>query len=594
MTVYNAPVEEINFLLANVMSMDEISQLPGFEEATPDMVEAILTEAGRFFSDVVAPTNQLADEQGSRVENRAVVTAPVLDGIYQQLAEAGWCSLSDDPQYGGQGMPSVLGVAVREMTQSANLAFSLCPMLTEGVITAISKYGSDAQKDLYLPKLISGEWTGTMNLTESQAGSDLAAVRSKAVPEGDHYRISGEKIFITWGDHQYTDNMVHLVLARTPDAPEGVRGISLFIVPKFVLNDDGAIGERNDVYPASVEHKLGIHASPTCVLSFGADEGAVGYLIGEENEGLKYMFAMMNHARLGVGLQGVSISERAYQQAVDYARERVQGAVPGDSKATIIKHPDVRRMLMHMRALTEGGRALAYSAMSHEDRAMKTEDADQAAYHHRRVELLTPLVKGWCTEIGMEVTSIGVQVHGGMGFIEETGAAQHMRDARILPIYEGTNGIQAMDLVGRKFLRDGGSSAKELLTELAGTVAELKAADNDKLTIIAQALESSLAACQQTAEFIGANAADDWTTPGSAAYNFLMLMGTTVAGSLMAEAALAAVKLNEAGEGNRSFNDAKLITATFFAQQIMPRNIAYAAAACSGSGATMALDEEAF
>ena len=594
MTVYNAPVDDMNFLLNNVLGMNKIAQLPDYCDATPDIVEAIISEAGRFFSEVVAPTNRSSDEQGSRVENRAVVTAPALDGIYQQIVEAGWFSVSGDTQYGGQGMPQLLGSVVQEISQTANLGFSLCSMLTQGVVTAISKYGSDKQKDIYLPKLISGEWAGTMNLTESQAGSDLAAVRTRAFPEGDHYRISGEKIFITWGDQQFTDNIIHLVLARTPDAPEGVKGLSLFVVPKFMINEDGSLGERNDVYPVSVEHKLGIHASPTCVLSFGEDQGAVGYLVGNENEGLKYMFAMMNHARLAVGMQGVAISERAYQQAVDYAKERVQGAAPGEPIATIIKHPDVRRMLMQMRALTEGGRALAYWAMAHEDYAVKSDDAEQKAFHHARVELLTPLVKGWCTEVGMEVTSLGVQVHGGMGFIEETGAAQHMRDARILPIYEGTNGIQSMDLVGRKFLRDGGKSVTALLDELAAVAAELKAEANDKLGIIAGALEASLASCQKTTGFITANATDDWAVPGSAAYNFLMLMGTTVAAGLLARSALAAVQLNAAGEGNLSFNNAKLVTATFFAEQIMPRNQAYAAAAVSGSESIMALAEDMF
>ncbi|MDX2349405.1 MAG: acyl-CoA dehydrogenase family protein, partial [Porticoccus sp.] len=463
MTVYNAPVDDMKFLLNNVLDMESIAQLPGYEEATPDMVDAIIEEAARFFGEVLAPTNQPADSQGSRLEGGKVITAPALDGIYQQIVEAGWPGLTGDVNYGGQGLPALLAVAVDEMSQSANMAFSLCPMLTKGVVTALSLYGSDEQKQTYLNNLVSGTWAGTMNLTEPQAGSDLAAVRTKAVPTGDHYLLSGQKIFITWGDHDYTDNIIHLVLARTPDAPEGVKGISLFVVPKFMINDDGSAGERNDVHCVGVEHKLGIHASPTCSLSFGDNGGAVGYLVGEENQGLVYMFAMMNEARLAVGLQGVSISERAYQQAVAFAKDRVQGSVPGNKKAAIIHHPDVRRMLMLMRSLTEAGRALAYLSFAHEDYVHKLEDEEQVAFHQRRVDLLTPLVKGWCTEIGMEVTSLGVQVHGGMGFVEETGAAQHMRDARILPIYEGTNGIQALDLVGRKLARDKGQSAMELL-----------------------------------------------------------------------------------------------------------------------------------
>ncbi|WP_461518132.1 acyl-CoA dehydrogenase [Porticoccus sp.] len=591
MTVYKAPVDDMTFLMNQVLGMDEIAQLPGFEEATPDMVDAILSEAARFFGEVVAPTNQLADGQGSKLDGTKVITAPALDGIYQQMTEAGWTSLTGDVNYGGQGMPMLLSVAVDEMSQSANMSFGLCPMLTKGVVTALSIYGDDAQKDLYLPKLISGEWAGTMNLTEPQAGSDLAAVRTKAVPEDDHYLLSGQKIFITWGDHEYTDNIIHLVLARTPDAPEGVKGISLFVVPKFLINEDGSSGERNDVYCVGLEHKMGIHASPTCALSFGDNGGAVGYLVGEENQGLVYMFAMMNEARLAVGLQGVSISERAYQQAVAYAKDRVQGSAPGEPKATIIHHPDVRRMLMQMRALTEGARALAYCSMAHEDRVHKLADLEQADYHRRRVDILTPLVKGWCTEIGMEVTSLGVQVHGGMGFVEETGAAQYMRDARILPIYEGTNGIQAMDLVGRKIARDKGVSATELMKDLAPVVAAANGAD---LSVIADALDTSLGACQQAVETLFANAREDWAAPGAAAYNLLMLMGTTVAGALLAKSAIAAVQLNAAGDGNQTFNNSKISTATFFAEQIMPRNQAYLAAIKAGSASVMALDIDAF
>ena len=545
--------------------------------------------AARFYGEVLAPTNQVADFQGSRLKGDKVITAPALDGIYQQIVDAGWPGLTGDVNYGGQGLPALLAVAVDEMSQSANMAFSLCPMLTKGVVTALSLYGSDDQKEIYLNNLVSGTWTGTMNLTEPQAGSDLAAVRTKAVPNGDHYLVSGQKIFITWGDHDYTDNIIHLVLARTPDAPEGVKGISLFVVPKFLINEDGSAGERNDIHCVGVEHKLGIHASPTCSLSFGDNGGAVGYLVGEENQGLVYMFAMMNEARLAVGLQGVSISERAYQQAVEFAKDRVQGSVPGNKKAAIIHHPDVRRMLMLMRSLTQAARALAYLSFAHEDYVHKLEDEDQIAYHQRRVDLLTPLVKGWCTEISMEVTSLGVQVHGGMGFVEETGAAQHMRDARILPIYEGTNGIQALDLVGRKLARDKGQSAIELLGELNQVVDDARTAGLD---VIADSLASSLAACQEAAQILLAG--EDWTTPSSAAYNMLMLMGTTVAGAMLSKSAVAATNLNAAGEGNTSFNNNKIITAKFFSQHVMPRNSGYLEAVKAGSESVMALDVEGF
>lgn len=593
MTIYNAPTDEINFVLNEVLGMQAIAQLPGFEDATPDMVDAIVGEAARFFGEVLAPSNQVADQQGSSLDGTTVITAPALDGIYQQIVDAGWPSLAGDPNYGGQGLPQLLSFAVDEMSQSANMGFSLCPLLTRGVITALAKHGSEEQKSSILPKLISGEWTGTMNLTEPQAGTDLAAVRAKAEPNGDHYLISGQKIFITWGDHEYTDNIIHLVLARTPDAPEGVKGISLFIVPKFIVNEDQSSGDRNDVYCVGVEHKLGIHSSPTCSLAFGDNGGAVGYMVGDEGQGLVYMFSMMNHARLSVGLQGVAVSERAYQQAASFAKERVQGSTPGKRSATIINHPDVRRMLMQMRSMTEAARALTYSSMAHEDTANKTTDAEASAYHHRRVDLLTPLVKGWCTESAMEITSLGVQIHGGMGFIEETGAAQHMRDARILPIYEGTNGVQALDLVGRKIGADKGRAAFELIEQWSETLEEVRAA-GEQLSPISLALHDGIEASKTSIETLFANTADDWSAPGSASYNILMLMGTTAAGALMAKSAVAAARLTASGEGNVDFNSNKITTAIFFSQHIMPRTGAYLAAANAGSEAIMAMDESAF
>jgi alkylation response protein AidB-like acyl-CoA dehydrogenase len=593
MTIYNAPTNEINFVLNEVLGMQVIAQLPGFEDATPDMVDAIVSEAARFFGEVLAPSNKVADQQGTRLDGTTVITAPALDGIYQQIVDAGWPSLAGDPNYGGQGLPQLLSFAVDEMSQSANMGFSLCALLTRGVITALAKHGSEEQKSNILPKLISGEWTGTMNLTEPQAGSDLAAVRTKAEPSGDHYLISGQKIYITWGDHEYTDNIIHLVLARTPNAPDGVKGISLFIVPKFLFNEDQSPGDRNDVYCVGLEHKLGIHSSPTCSLAFGDNGGAVGYMVGEENQGLVYMFSMMNHARLSVGLQGVAVSERAYQQAAAFAKDRVQGSAPGKRSATIINHPDVRRMLMQMRSMTEAARVLTYSSMAHEDIADKTTDAETATYHHRRVNLLTPLVKGWCTEISMEITSLGVQIHGGMGFIEETGAAQHMRDARILPIYEGTNGIQALDLVGRKIGADQGLAAFELIEQWSETLEEVRAA-GEPLSPIAVALQEGIEACKTSIEALLANTANDWSAPGSAAYNILMLMGTTAAGALMAKSAVAATRLTASGEGNTDFNGSKITTAVFFSQHIMPRNGAYLAAANAGSETIMALDESAF
>ncbi len=516
MTVYRAPTADMTFLLNHVLAMDEIAKLPGFEDATPDMVDAILTEAARFFGEVVAPTNQPADAQGTRLDGTTVLTAPVLDGIYQQMLAAGWMGLAADVDFGGQGMPGVLSIAVDEMSQSANMAFGLCPMLTKGVVTALSIYGSDEQKAFYLPRLISGEWSGTMNLTESQAGSDLAAVRTKATPNGDHYLLSGQKIFITWGDHEYTDNIIHLVLARTPDAPTGVKGISLFLVPKYQFKDDGTRGERNDVYCVGLEHKMGIHASPTCTLAFGDNGGAVGYLIGEENQGLVYMFAMMNEARLAVGLQGVAVSERAYQQAVAFAKERIQGAIPGKNGVAIIHHPDVRRMLMQMRALTEGARAMAYSALAHEDRAHKLEDQEQSRYHQRR-------------ELSKDLHPV------------------------------------------------------------------LREAGNADLPVIAESLSASLADLKEAVEVLLASAADEnWAASGAMAHNLLMLMGTCVAGAMLAKSAVAASKLQKADSGNPLFNSSKLTTANFFAEHVLPRTASYLAAVKAGSDSVMALDIDAF
>ncbi|MEJ6612791.1 MAG: acyl-CoA dehydrogenase [Porticoccus sp.] len=591
MTTYSAPLDDIKFLLNNVLEMPSISKLPGFEDATPDMVDAILNEAARFYGEVLAPTNKLADSQGSRLDGDRVVTAPALDGIYKQIVNAGWPGLTGSRDFGGQGLPMLLSVAVDEMSQSANMAFSLCPMLTKGVVTALNIYGSSDQKKMYLSNLISGAWSGTMNLTEPQAGSDLSAVKTKATLNGDHYLLSGQKIYITWGDHDFTDNIIHLVLARTPGAPEGVKGISLFIVPKFLINDNGEAGERNDVRCVGIEHKLGIHASPTCTLSFGEKDGAIGYLIGDENQGLVYMFAMMNEARLAVGLQGISVSERAYQQAVYFAKERVQGSTPDNKNTTIIHHPDVRRMLMTMRALIESGRALTYSAFMHEDYMHKSDNKERKTYHQRRIDLLTPLVKGWCTENSVEITSLGLQIHGGMGFIEETGAAQHMRDARILPIYEGTNGIQALDLVGRKLSRDKGKAAIELLEDLSLIVRDSRVA---KLEVLANSLEASLAACKEAITILLTEGKQDWTIPCASAFNVMMLMGGTAAGAMLAKSAIVASNLNDKSSGNAIFNKNKILTAIFYAEQVMPRNTAYLEAIRAGSKSIMALDVKYF
>ena len=594
MSDYQAPLQDIQFLLQEVLGLSEIAQLPGYEQATDDIVDAVLSEGGRFFGEVIAPTNWDADQAGSKVVDKKVVAAPGLKEAYTAMVQGGWPGLAGNPEYGGQGMPHLLGCALDEMCQSANLAFSLCPLLGKGVIAALEHYGSEEQKQFYLPKLISGEWAGTMNLTEPQAGTDLAAIRTKAVPNGDHYLISGQKIFITWGDHDFTDNIIHLVLARTPDAPEGVKGISLFIVPKNLHDDEGNSTGANDMYPVSVEHKMGIHASPTCVLSYGDNGGAVGYLVGEENQGLKYMFAMMNHARLSVGLQGVSLGERAYQLARDYARDRVQGETIGvEGRVAIIKHPDVRRMLMLMRSQIEAGRALAYEASAQVDKSLRDPDSKKAAFHQRRVDLLTPLVKGWCTEMAQEVTSLGVQIHGGMGFVEETGAAQHQRDARILPIYEGTNGIQALDLIGRKLLKDQGKALQELAAEFQKTLAKVEAAGKP-LKAIHSGLGQALYASDKSIRHIFTNVMADWSFPGAVSFNLMMLLGTTAAGAMLAESALAAQQKLEAGEGDQQLYQNKLVTARFFAEQVLPRTLGYMQAIISGHEATMELEEDQF
>ena len=567
MTVYKVPQQELQFVLEHLVNYSELCTLPGFEESGQDMVAAILPEAAKFFEQVVAPTNWPSNTQPAYLESDRVITSPALDGVYQQMVEAGWCSLSGATKYGGAGFPGVIDAVVQEMLQSANVGFSLLPTLTRGVIRALNSYGSEQQKDQYLEKLISGVWSGTMNLTESQAGSDLSAVKTKAIPADDHYLISGQKIYITWGDHEQAENIIHLVLARLPDAPEGNEGISLFLVPKYTINDDGSLGSQNDVKAVGVEHKLGIHSSPTCTLAFGDNGGAIGYLVGPKNQGLMCMFSMMNHARLAVGHQGVSVSERAYQQAVEYASQRVQGAVQGiEGRAPIIHHPDVVRMLAQMRALTEGGRAMSLYAMTAEDRSTHHQDQQTRELCSQRVEIMTPLVKGWCTEMAMETTSLGVQVHGGMGFIEETGAAQHMRDARILPIYEGTNGIQALDFIGRKCLRDKGSGLQQLITEMTQTVDDCDIESKSIKTLL-DCLINTIDQCQLALEHI-------LQAPHKAsfvAYQFMMLFGNSIAYWQLVILACAAQRKIQTGDTDQ-FLRQKIATTQFYSAQILPRN----------------------
>ena len=590
---YVAPIKELQFVLTELADIGSVARHPGFEEATSDMVEAILEEAGRYASEILEPLNRTGDQQGTRLENDRVVSPEGFAEAYRQFVVSGWQGLNQSTEYDGQGLPFLVQCAVAEIWNSANISFALCPMLTAGAIEAISAHGSDSLKQTYLPKMVSGEWTGTMNLTEPQAGSDLSAVRAKAEPEGDHYRISGQKIFITWGDHEMSENIVHLVLARLPGAPEGVKGISLFLVPKYLVKDDGSPGERNDVKVVSLEHKLGIHASPTCLMSFGDGGGAIGYLLGEKHRGLACMFTMMNHARLEVGVEGVGLSERAYQQAVSYARERIQGYAPGHKgRVAIIHHADVRRMLLQMRALTAAGRAIACVTSAVHDHAHHAGDDAVRQSEQRRLDLLTPVVKAWCTETAQEVTSLGVQVHGGMGFIEETGAAQYLRDARITTIYEGTTGIQASDLIGRKILRDRGAEIGALLTGMQQFEVELLAMEGSGFEIMKRGFSEALQALSDAVDWVLANA-EQPDMAGSVAVNFLMLMGTTLGGWLLTKGAIAAQRYIDDGSTD-GFYRSKIDVANFYAAQILPRSISYGAAVRSGANNIMAMPAGAF
>lgn len=541
MTAYHAPVEEMMQVMTEICELESLSRLPGYEDATPDLVAAVLEEAGKLGTDVLDPINTVGDQQGCALENGVVRTPPGFKEAYTQFIEGGWNAVPFEPEFGGQGLPWLVATGTAEIWHGANMAFALCPMLTVGAVELLTIHGSQELKDIYLENMISGVWPGTMNLTEPQAGSDLAQVKAKAVKDGDAYRISGQKIFITYGEHDFSDNIVHMVLARTPDAPEGIKGISLFVVPKFLINDDGSLGERNDLRCGSLEHKLGIHASPTAVMLFGENDGAVGYLVGEENRGIEYMFTMMNNARLSVGLQGVAIAERAYQRARAFADERVQGRGPkgGKESVAIINHPDVRRMLLSMRAQTEAARTLTYWVASRLDLAKRHPEAETAKKAQRYVDLLTPIVKAWSTDIGVDVANTGVQVHGGMGFIEETGAAQHLRDARIAPIYEGTNGIQAIDLAGRKVAREGGETMKELIREIRASV--------DAMGHPHARLINAIDQLERATDWIVETYAEKPVTALAGAVPYLRLAGIAIGGWLV-------VRLYEAANANEAAN----------------------------------------
>ena len=590
MSGFSAPLRDMEFVFTELAGLDPILSLLGSEDYSRELVSSVMAEAGRIAEDIIAPLNHSGDKQGAKLENGVVRVADGWQEAYDTLVEGNWLGLPFPEEHGGMGLPWLVNAATAELWASANTAFALSTILTQGATHAIISCGSEEQKAKYLPKMMSGAWTGTMVLTEAGAGSDLAAIRTKAVKEGDHYRLTGQKIFITYGDHEMTPNIIHMVLARTPDAPPGVKGISLFIVPKYLVNDDGSLGSRNDLRPVSLEHKLGIHASPTAVMSYGDQGGAIAYLVGEEGRGLEYMFIMMNNARLNVGLQGVAIAERAYQQALGYARERIQGKAIGKTeRGPIIDHPDVRRLLFTMKARVEAMRALAYveaAALDHAEHG--------SAESQLLADFLNPIVKGWCTETGIQVASAGVQVHGGMGFIEETGAAQHYRDVRITAIYEGTTAIQANDLINRKIGKDQGAVAKKVLAEVGSLAAALKSETSLELSAIGRAMEEARDVASSAVDYVLKAASEDPRLPAAASVPLLMLLGTVLGGHQMARAAqISARKLKE-GSGHKDFFTAKLATAHHYALHVLPEALALSRTVTEGSKTVMALDSALF
>jgi 3-(methylthio)propanoyl-CoA dehydrogenase len=581
--MYRAPIRELRFVLDELLGAANLSVYPALADYSSEMAESILGEAARFAEEVLEPINQSGDREGARWTPAGVVTPKGFAAAYRQFVEAGWPQLGADPKYGGQAVPQALGAAVRELWGAANLSFKLCPMLTQGAVEALDLCGSTPQKELFLPKMVRGEWTGTMDLTEPQAGSDLAQIRTRAVPDGENFRLFGQKIFITWGDHDCADNIIHMVLARIEGAPAGVKGVSLFIVPKVLVNADGTLGERNEVRCVSIEHKLGIHASPTCMLAFGDTRGAVGYLIGKANRGLEYMFVMMNAARLSVGIEGYAVAERAFQRAAEWARSRVQGrphAAPAGAPATIVHHPDVKRMLLTMKSCIQAMRALGIYAALELDIAELDPDGQRRLHAQARVDLLIPIVKGWCTELGNELASTGVQIHGGMGFIEETGAAQYMRDLRITTIYEGTTGIQANDLIGRKLGRDRGAAMNALILEMHAELEALEGSDAVMRTIKHASIEAVERLREATDAILEAFSAGQERAL-AVAVPYLNLCGFVTGGWLLAKSA--AIALARRAGAERDFYEAKIATARFYAQQVLPRALALARIVQSGA-----------
>ncbi|RLJ65157.1 acyl-CoA dehydrogenase [Sulfurisoma sediminicola] len=596
MAEYLAPLRDMAFVLHEIAGLGRVAQLPGCEEASADVVEAILAEAARFAGAVLSPLNRVGDRAGTRCHDGVVTMPPGFGEAYRQFIDGGWNGLGCDPAHGGQGLPGLVSAAVQEMWKSANMAFSLCSMLTLGAAEALERFGSAEQKAMFLPKLVAGSWTGTMNITEPQAGSDLGAIRCRAEPRVDgSYKLFGQKIFISYGEHDLAENIIHLVLARLPGAPEGVKGLSLLLVPKFLVEADGTLGPRNDLRCVSIEHKLGIHASPTAVMSFGDDGGATGHLVGPANAGLEAMFVMMNAARFAVGLEGLGLSERAYQQALAHAKERVQGREIGGAATAvpIVRHPDVRRMLMSMKSRVEAMRALAYFVAAAQDVATRHPDAAERQRNQACVDLMVPVVKGWFTENAVDIASLGMQVHGGMGYIEETGAAQHLRDARITTIYEGTTGIQASDLLWRKIHRDGGAALGAACARMRQTLAELEQSAGADFAAIHAAFAHGVAALEEAAAFVVAHATQDSRGVAVGAVPLLNLMGIVSGGWMMARSALAARRKSDAGNAD-SFLEGKIVTARFYADHVLAAAPGLAWTVTRGSPGALALGEEQF
>jgi len=591
---YNAPLKDMSFVLNNVVNLDELAGIEKFEHAESDVVAAVLEEASKLSGNVLSPLNKVGDLAGTSV-SAGVVTSP--DGwneAYAQFVAGGWNGISAPEEFGGGSMPQAVSLATVEMWNSSNMAFALCPLLTQGAIESLIAHGTKEQQETYLEKLVTGEWSATMNLTESHAGSDVGALRSKAEPAADgSWLISGQKIFITYGEHEMAENIIHLVLARTPGSPAGTKGISLFIVPKFLVNEDGSLGKRNDLKCVSVEEKIGIHASPTCVMSYGDNGECVGYLIGGENSGMACMFTMMNNARLNVGLQGLAIAERAYQQSVEYALDRKQGRASGAAKgesSSIVKHADVRRNLMSMKAQIEAMRCLVYLNGACLDKGHNHPDAEERKASMGLAELLTPLSKAWCTDLGVELASTAVQIHGGMGFIEETGVGQYYRDARILPIYEGTNGIQALDLIGRKLSLHGGAPVKKLFSDMEVLARELN--DDENFGAISRQLGVAVTALKEATDWMYTNAPNDPNAAPAGATPYLRMFAVTVGGYLMAKSAVKAQELLKAGDPDVAFLNGKVVTAKFFASQILPQVAGLLGPVTEGADLLFAIDED--